>query len=62
MLVHLTVVVIDLNNLKLANDRLGHDIGDACIMNAAKILRNMETSKITAYRYGGDEFVMLMVW
>lgn len=61
MLDHLTVVVIDLNNLKLANDRLGHDIGDACIMNAAKILRNMETSKITAYRYGGDEFVMLMV-
>lgn len=61
MLDHLTVVVIDLNNLKLANDRLGHDIGDACIMNAAKILRNMETSKITAYRYGGDEFIMLMV-
>lgn len=61
MLDHLTVVVIDLNNLKLANDRLGHDIGDACIMNAAKILRNMETSKITAYRYGGDEFIMLMI-
>lgn len=56
----LTVVIIDLNNLKLANDRLGHDIGDACIMNAAKIIRKMETDKITAYRYGGDEFIILM--
>lgn len=57
---HLTVAVIDLNNLKLANDRLGHDIGDACIINAGKILHKMENNKITAYRYGGDEFIILM--
>lgn len=56
----LTVVVIDINNLKLANDKLGHEVGDACIINAAKILRNLESDQITAYRYGGDEFVLLM--
>lgn len=56
----LTVAVIDLNNLKLANDSLGHDIGDNCIMNAAKILRKLENHNITAYRYGGDEFILLM--
>ena len=56
----LTVAVIDLNNLKLANDCLGHDIGDNCIMNAAKILRKLENHNITAYRYGGDEFILLM--
>lgn len=56
----LTVVIIDLNNLKLANDKLGHDIGDACIMHAAKILHKMENNKTTAYRYGGDEFILLM--
>lgn len=40
--------------------RLGHDVGDQCIVNAANILRSVETNKITAYRYGGDEFVMLI--
>lgn len=56
----LVVAVIDVNNLKLVNDRLGHDVGDQCIVNAANILRSVETNKITAYRYGGDEFVMLI--
>ena len=57
---HLTVVVIDINNLKLANDLLGHDVGDTCIITAGQILHNMESSKVTAYRYGGDEFILLM--
>lgn len=57
---NITVAVIDINNLKLANDRMGHDIGDNCIINAGKILRDYESNKITAYRYGGDEFVLLM--
>lgn len=54
------VVVIDVNNLKQVNDRLGHDMGDECIKNAGKILHSVEGGKITAYRYGGDEFVLLM--
>ena len=52
--------MIDINNLKLANDLLGHDVGDTCIINAGQILHNMESSKVTAYRYGGDEFILLM--
>lgn len=56
----LTLVVIDVNNLKLVNDQLGHDVGDACIINAARILRSMESRKVTAYRYGSDEFILLM--
>ncbi len=57
---NLTVVVIDLNNLKLVNDQLGHDIGDQCLIIAANILGNLENSKTSAYRYGGDEFILLM--
>ena len=53
-------MVVDLNNLKLANDQLGHDVGDACIIHAAKILHKLENRKTTAYRYGGDEFILLM--
>lgn len=56
----LTIAVIDLNNLKLANDLLGHDVGDSCIMTAAQVLRKLENHNITAYRYGGDEFILLM--
>lgn len=57
---NLVVAVIDVNNLKLVNDKLGHDVGDECIIKAAKILGKLESDKITVYRYGGDEFVMLM--
>ena len=57
----MTVVVIDVNNLKLANDCVRDMIlGDSCIINAAKILQSVESARITAYRYGGDEFSLLM--
>ena len=54
----LTVAVIDVNNLKLVNDRLGHAVGDDCIVNAARVLQSVESQKVTAYRYGGDEFIL----
>ncbi len=57
---NMVVFVIDVNNLKLVNDKLGHDIGDLCIENAGKILREVEYDKISAYRYGGDEFILLV--
>ena len=56
----LTVAVIDVNNLKLVNDRLGHAVGDDCIVNAARVLQSVESQKVTAYRYGGDEFILLL--
>ena len=56
----LTVAVIDVNNLKLVNDRLGHAVGDDCIVNAARVLQSVESQKVTAYRYGGDEFMVIM--
>ena len=54
------MAVIDVNNLKLVNDRLGHDMGDDCIVNAARVLQSVESQKVTAYRYGGDEFILLL--
>lgn len=57
---NLTVAIVDVNNLKLVNDRLGHETGDNCIVKAAKLLQSIESDKITAYRYGGDEFIVLM--
>lgn len=53
-------VMFDLNNLKLANDTLGHSVGDQLIVNFARILRNVIPSKEFVGRYGGDEFVAVI--
>lgn len=56
----LTVAVIDVNNLKLVNDRLGHAVGDDCIVNAKdgscrvlnlKKLRRIDTAEMNLYYY-----------
>lgn len=53
----LGVVFIDLNGLKVANDRFGHDYGDYLLKQLSDILRNIFNCDI--YRVGGDEFVVL---
>ena len=53
------VVVCDINNLKLINDSLGHKEGDECIRRAcARICHVFSHSPV--FRYGGDEFVVLL--
>ncbi|MBD2440296.1 sensor domain-containing diguanylate cyclase [Nostoc sp. FACHB-110] len=55
-----SLMFIDLDGLKLINDSLGHEIGDAAILAAAELLKQtFRTSDILA-RLGGDEFVVLM--
>ena len=56
----LTVVVIDLNNLKLANDQHGHATGDALIRRAGEVLSKVAEDDTCAARIGGDEFAMLL--
>lgn len=53
-------IMFDLNNLKIANDTLGHSVGDQLIVNFANILRNVIPSKEFVGRYGGDEFVAVI--
>ena len=54
----LAIVYMDLNNLKVTNDTMGHDAGDALIRKAARIIR--ETFGEETYRIGGDEFVAFL--
>lgn len=51
------LIIIDLNNLKVVNDLLGHNIGDKYITNFSEMFtRHIRESDILA-RYGGDEFI-----
>lgn len=51
------VFYFDVNNLKLVNDRDGHDAGDALLQKAAESIRQITCDTIHGYRMGGDEFI-----
>ena len=53
-------IVFDLNNLKTANDTLGHSVGDQLIANFARLLRNAVPDQNFVGRYGGDEFMAVI--
>jgi two-component system cell cycle response regulator len=56
----LSCVMIDLDHYKLLNDTHGHQVGDALLVLAGKIISaNMRRMDVAA-RYGGDEFVLLL--
>ncbi len=56
----LSLVVADLDNFKRINDEHGHAVGDDVLrVFAETLMQNMRSSDIV-YRYGGEEFVILM--
>ncbi len=57
----IAVFNMDLNNLKLTNDTLGHEAGDLLIKKAAKSLRLIEARNIIPFRVGGDEFLVIAI-
>jgi diguanylate cyclase (GGDEF)-like protein len=56
----ITVIVIDLNNLKDTNDRFGHATGDALLRRTGEVLLKAIDKPFHAARIGGDEFAILM--
>ena len=54
-----SVLVFDLNCLKMINDTYGHVIGDAYITKSSTILSEVFKEVGTCYRVGGDEFCIL---
>ena len=55
-----SIIMMDLNGLKSANDTIGHEAGDELIIGAAKCMSNAFTGLGNVYRVGGDEFVALL--
>ncbi|MDR1917026.1 MAG: diguanylate cyclase [Synergistaceae bacterium] len=56
----LGIIYADLNCLKLANDAFGHHEGDVLLTSAANILRENAGKSDMIFRWGGDEFIMLL--
>ncbi len=54
------VIFIDLDGLKQINDTLGHDIGDALIIDAARLIKQSFRDSDIVARLGGDEFIVFI--
>lgn len=56
----LAVCVLDLDDFKAFNDRHGHLEGDRRLRQVGRLLRQTLRRSDTAFRYGGEEFVLLL--
>lgn len=56
----LSLIMADVNGLKLVNDAFGHQAGDQLLQKVADILRKSFREEDIITRWGGDEFVILL--
>ncbi len=54
------VAYVDMNNLKIINDKFGHDNGDFSIKLISELLTEIVSDKGVAGRIGGDEFAVIL--
>ncbi len=54
------LLILDIDRFKAINDSLGHLQGDAVLRSSGHVLKGTLRPGDTAYRYGGEEFVVLM--
>jgi diguanylate cyclase (GGDEF)-like protein/putative nucleotidyltransferase with HDIG domain len=56
----LSVVMIDVDDLKLLNDEFGHQVGDVVLRNFARVLNRHAGPAYVTARLGGDEFAVIL--
>lgn len=57
---HCAMLVLDIDHFKTINDRYGHIIGDCALKAIASMADNCKRDGDLLFRYGGEEFVILM--
>lgn len=56
----LTLMMVDVDEFKAVNTRFGHVMGDRLLQDVARILKRTFRASDTVFRYGGDEFLVIM--
>ncbi len=56
----MSVLLMDLDNFKQINDRLGHDVGDAMLCRFVSLAEQILRGEDVFCRFGGEEFVALL--
>ena len=56
----LSLIMLDVDDFKSINDRFGHDAGDAALIAVANAIIDVVRRADICFRWGGDEFVVLL--
>lgn len=56
----LSIAMVDVNGLKLANDAFGHESGDEMLIKIAEVMKRLCRADDIISRIGGDEFIVLL--
>ena len=56
----LGIMLLDLDHFKKINDTYGHSVGDMVLVETARILKTSTRADETAFRLGGDEFLLIL--
>jgi diguanylate cyclase (GGDEF)-like protein len=54
------LAIVDLDHFKKVNDRFGHSLGDEVLVLFAKMVKNSLRNSDYIFRYGGEEFVIIL--
>ncbi len=57
---NISLLLLDLDNFKQVNDREGHDAGDQILISVADAIQTRIRASDSLFRYGGDEFVVVV--